>query len=356
MAEIGKPNKLNGIIDCDVHPIPRKLEELHAYLPSRWHKHYVSFSRPFYNHPHHVLRLDALPEKGGAPGSDPDFLREQLINQFGIDYAILLPIPNITMWPNPTMAADLARAYNQWLADKWLDNNNFDGRFKGSITVAPQDPQAAVREIEHWASHPHMVQVLTDSGSDMNYGHKQFHPIYEACEHFGLPFAIHPTSEGLGINSPASPGYPTTYFEWSTSLTFSVQAHLVSFISEGVFERFPGLKVALVEGGSSWLAPLLWRLDEGWRGLRNEVPWVKKRPSEYVRENVRVTSQPLHSPENKEHLLQIFDMMNAKEVMMYASDYPHWDFDSPIRTFPKMDKDLKNRIFYENAKEFYKLP
>jgi predicted TIM-barrel fold metal-dependent hydrolase len=354
MAE-NSNRKRNQIIDCDVHPVPRDVTEIHKYLPSRWHKHYFLRGRPFYNHPNHVLRLDAVTPKGDPPGSDPVFMREHLLDEYGIDYAILLPLSYVSMHPNPDMANDLASAYNQWLADVWLDNNNHDDRYKGSITVAPQDPVEAAKEIERWAHHPHMVQVLIESGAG-NLGHKQYRPIYEACERYGLPVAIHPTAEALGINAPASPSYPTTYMEWSVGLTLSVQAHLISFITEGVFERYPGLKLVLVEGGCAWLPTLLWRLDTSWKGLRDEVPWVKKLPSTYVKDHVRVTSQPLVAPDNTEHLLQNLEMMDAENILMFASDYPHWDFDSPTRAFPKLPEQMKQRIFYENAKQLYKLP
>jgi predicted TIM-barrel fold metal-dependent hydrolase len=341
------------IIDCDIHPRPKSIRDILQYLPSRWHKQYQMLGRPFYNHPNHVLRLDAITPSGDSPGSDPVFMREHLLEPYDIKHAILLPLAYASIHPNPDMGADLASAYNQWLANVWLDQNNADGRYKGSITVAPQDPEAAREEIERWAGHPHMVQVLMDAGARANFGHKQFRPIYEACERHGLPLAIHPTAEALGINAPSTPGYPTTYMEWSVGLTLSVQAHLISFITEGVFERFPGLRLILVEGGSAWLPSLLWRMDASWKGLRDEVPWVKKRPSDYVREHVRITSQPLAAPEKSEYLLQNLEMMEAQTTLMFASDYPHWDFDSPTRAFPKLPETLSRRIFYENARDLY---
>lgn len=346
----------NGIIDCDVHPIPRNLEELHAYLPKRWQSEHTQLGRPYYKHPNHVLRLDAVTPDNGAPGSDPAFMRQHLLDEYNIAYAILLPLAYANMHPNPYMASELAAAYNEWLADRWLDGDNADGRYKGSITVAPHHPKAAAKEIEKWVKHPHMIQVLMDSGSNANYGHMQYYSIYEACEHYGLPVALHPTGEALGLSNPVTSGYPTTYMEWSVGLTFSIQAHLVSFITEGVFERFPKLKLVLVEGGSAWLPSLMWRLDNSWKGLRDEVPWLRKRPSEYILEHVRITSQPLEATGNTKHLINNLEMMNAREILMFASDYPHWDFDSPTRAFPKLPDDWNERIFYQNAKELYNLP
>ncbi|MBO7743382.1 amidohydrolase [Paenibacillus sp. MWE-103] len=344
-----------GIIDCDVHPYPRNAEEIRSYMKQPWRERYNGGGRGFYGNPVHGDRLDARPPQGGPSGSDPELLRKQLIDEYGHAYAILMPRAFCNLHPDPDFGNAIAAAYNDWLADTWLSKYNADGVFKGSITVNTQDPQAAAREIERWAGHPHFVQVMTDSGARAPFGQRQFYPIYEACEKFGLPFAIHPGTDGMGINVQPTPGYPTHYIEWHTCLSLGFQAHLVSFLTEGVFERFPGFKIVLVEGGVSWLAPLMWRLDAEYKALRYEVPWLKRKPSEYLRDHVRITSQPLERPDNDAHLLQIFEMMDAEHILMFSSDYPHWDFDSPTRAFPKLPEPLRRRIFFDNAHELYKL-
>jgi len=108
----------------------------------------------------------------------------------------------------------------------------------------------------------------------------------------------------LGINIQPSPGYPTHYIEWHTCLSLAFQAHLVSLLTEGVFERFPNFRIVLVEGGTAWLPGLMWRLDAEWKALRTEVPWMKRRPSEYLRDHVRLTTQPVEQPDNDRYLLQ----------------------------------------------------
>ena len=317
---------------------------------------YQGARRAFYRNPVHADRLDSKPPSGDPPGSDPDFLREQLIDEYGVAYAILFPRTFCNTYPDPDQGSDIAAGFNQWLVEHWLDNNNDDGAFKGSITINHHDPQRAVQEIERWADHPHMIQVATDSGARAPFGQRQYYPIYEACERHGLILGIHPGSDGMGINDQPTPGYPTHYVEWHCGMTFAFQAHLVSFLTEGVFERFPGLKVAMVEGGVAWLAPLLWRLDSYWKALRSEVPWVKRLPSEYVKDHVRLGTQPLERPQSDKHFMNMLEMMDGKNVLMFSSDYPHWDFDSPTRAFPKLPEDMREAIFSGNAREFYGLP
>lgn len=345
-----------GIVDCDVHPSPKSIDEIKAHLPMPWRDRYNGGGRGFFGNPAHGARLDSKPPSGGPPASDPDFLRKQLIDEFGVAYAVLLPRAFCNLHPDPDFGAAIAAAFNDWLADTWLSKYNPDGVFKGSITVAHQDPAAAAREIERWAGHPHFVQVMMDSGARAPYGQRQYYPIYEACAKHGLPLAIHPGTDGMGINVQPTPGYPTHYIEWHTCLSLAFQSHLVSFLTEGVFERFPGFRVVLTEGGVSWLPALIWRLDAEWKALRSEVPWVLKPPSAYLRDHVRLSSQPLERPDNPQHLLAALDMLDAEHILMFASDYPHWDFDSPTHAFPRLSETLHRRIFSDNARAFYGLP
>jgi uncharacterized protein len=103
------------------------------------------------------------------------------------------------------------------------------------------------------------------------------------------------------------------------------------------------------------LPALMWRLDAKWKALRSEVPWLNKAPSEYLGDHVRLSTQPLERPSSDEHLLNMFEAMDAGNILMFASDYPHWDFDSPTHAFPKMPKELRERIFSKNARSFYGL-
>ncbi|MCY4483515.1 MAG: amidohydrolase family protein [Spirochaetaceae bacterium] len=352
------PHMDHPIVDCDVHVYPRDPEELQKYLPLPWKHWYRGESRPFYQSkpPLHGSRQDAFAPGGGRPGTDPDTLRRQLIDQYGIRHAILLPRVFANMYPDPDYATALARAFNDWLADTWLTAYNADGCFRGSLNVAQQDPHAAAAEIERIGGHEYMVQVMVDSGARAPFGQRQYHPIYEQCEKLGLPFAIHPGTDGAGINAAPTPGYPTHLVEWHTLLSLGFQAHLVSFITEGVFERYPGLTVVLVEGGVAWLAPLIWRLTDHWRSMRTEVPWMDKPPLHYLHRNVRLTTQPMENPDDPAHLAALLRSIAAHRVLMYSSDYPHFDFDSPTVIARHLPADMHEAVFHANAARLYRLP
>ena len=345
------------IIDCDVHVYPKTDDEINRRLARPWKGAYHGESRPFYNDTTRIIgpRGDTFPPDGGRPGSDPEFLRQQHIDEFGINHAILMPRAFCNMYPNPDYASALASAFNDWMIETWLEEYNPDGVFKGSINVAQQDPEGAAREIDRVGDHPHVVQVMVDSGARAPFGQRQYYPIYEACERNGLPFAIHPGTDGSGINCQPTPGFPSTLIEWHTLLSLGFQAHLVSFLTEGVFERFPTLKVVLAEGGFAWIVPLLWRFDNHYKEMRMEVPWMTRRPLDYLADHVRITTQPAESPDNPKHLLQLLEMVNAVDFLIYSSDYPHFDFDSPRRALPKLSDAWHRRIFFENAAQLYSL-
>jgi predicted TIM-barrel fold metal-dependent hydrolase len=136
----------------------------------------------------------------------------------------------------------------------------------------------------------------------------------------------------------------------------TMQAQVVSFVFEGVFARFPNLKVVLIEGGMAWLPALLWRMDRAWERLRAEVPHVTRPPSEYVREHVWLTTQPMEEPPHRRHFRQFLDQLGMDDRLMFATDYPHWDFDAPDHALPPgLPADLERRIMAENARALYGL-
>jgi predicted TIM-barrel fold metal-dependent hydrolase len=187
-------------------------------------------------------------------------------------------------------------------------------------------------------------------------GQRHYYPIYAAAQEQQLPVAIHPFNEGSGTApAPTASGYPSHYLEFHTACILNVQAHLVSLIYEGVFERFPKLVFVFVECGVGWLPTLLWRLDREWKSLRIEVPWVKRKPSEYVAEHVRFTTQPLDEPDSLAHLHQLFDMFPAGEVLLFSSDYPHWDYDRPAYIAARLPGAIRERVMSENARVLYNL-
>jgi uncharacterized protein len=350
------------VVDCDVHPALRSAAELLEYMPEPWRSREAARKAYGGSQPSHIyplagangVRLDATPPSGGPAGSDPDFARKQLLEGSGVDLAILIPL-GARPRANPEHEAAGCTAINSWLADVWLGKHNPDGRWRGTLSICMNDPQLAVREIEHWAGHPYFVQVLARPTAANPLGSPAYHAIYAAAERHRLAVAFHPQrTPGMGLMTPV--GFPSYYLETHPALALYQAAHLISFIFQGVFDKFPGLRVAAVEGGMSWFAPFIWRLDRNWRELRSEVPTLRRPPSAYFFEHVRLTTQPWEEPPQPSDLTPYFAWLHLDRTLMFATDYPHHDADDPMWVAQHLPAASKDRILARNAIDFYNLP
>jgi predicted TIM-barrel fold metal-dependent hydrolase len=133
------------------------------------------------------------------------------------------------------------------------------------------------------------------------------------------------------------------------------QSQVVSLITEGIFDAHPDVKVAVLEAGITWIGPFLWRFDKEWRNLRRLVPWVRRAPSEYLREHLRFTIQPLDAPASDAHFGQAIDQIGSDDVLMYASDYPHQHAVEPQRLLDVVSPEHVERILSRNACALYGL-
>lgn len=340
------------IIDTDLHQTWCDPGEIFNRLPARFRNEGFLIPTSLYQNPVSVNRLDAMGDEGEPAGGSYEKMRTQHLDAFGIDRAILTGngVLGLGVHPHAEFARAIAQAYNGALIETWL---TWDDRFYGAMLVAPQDPRAAAEEIRRLGSHPRIVEVLMCSATRLPYGQKFYWPIYEAAQEMGLPVSLHPGTEMRGISNGFIAGPPSTYLEWHTNLSQNYMGQIVSLVCEGVFAKFPRLKLVAKEGGLAWIPGVLWRLDKNWKGLRSSVPWVRRLPSEYIVDHVRFTTQPIEEPEHPEFLPQLFRMIHAERTLMFSSDYPHWDNDSPRHALPKLDETLLERIFSGNAEETY---
>jgi len=341
------------IIDTDIHQTWSDHNALDKLLPVHFRQLNYRLPSGNYSSPVGVLRTDARGPNNEPAGSSYEKMKEQHLDAFGITIALLTgsDILAVGVHANIEYAKAMARAYNELLVESWL---KMDERFYGALIIAPQDPRAAAEEIRRMGSHPRIVEVLMCSATRIPLGQSFYWPIYEAAQEMGLPVAVHPGTETRGISNGFISGPPSTYLEWHTNLPQNYMGQIVSLVCEGVFEKFPKLKFIAKEGGLAWIPGVLWRLDKNWKALRSSVPWVRRLPSEIIIDHVRFTTQPIEEPDNPEHLLQLFEMIHADKTLMFASDYPHWDNDSPKHALPsRIPRELQEKIFHKTAEETY---
>lgn len=342
------------IIDTDVHESFSSLKDLAPYLPEPY-KSWIAggawrgFSQPFaYTSPGNGNRADVRSADGSASVSDYSLMRSQLLDAYDLNYAVL------TGYFYPTglklqygLATALAAAYNDYVVEHWISK---DKRFIGSIQINARDPEAAAREIDRMATHPQMRQVLLPVVDDIAYGHPMYKPIFTAAERNRLMVAFHHTTFAQGPY-----GMGLHYMERHCLIPISLMPQVISLIANGVFDSYPNLRFIILEGGFSWLPHVMWRMDREYRQGRVEVPWIKKLPSEHCRERLRLSTQPTEDI-SSEDWMKLIDLMGTDDILVFSTDYPHFDFDDPNAAIPKsLPQGTREKILWKNAANFYGL-
>jgi predicted TIM-barrel fold metal-dependent hydrolase len=179
------------------------------------------------------------------------------------------------------------------------------------------------------------------------------HAMFEAARERSLQVALH--AWGRAGKSLTPSGFTTTYLEDYLANQPIARAQMLSFISEGVFERFPDLRVMVTECGFAWLPALLWRFDKDWKGVWREVPWVKDLPSEYVRRHFCLTTAPAHLPPSDAGRAQLLEMLGGPAMLAYASDFPHDHGDSIAPLLDELSAEDRAGTILQTAAAFYGL-
>jgi len=322
------------LVDCDIHVGYETVADLLPYLDPPTRELVIAsgtngLAMPSYpwNHPTGWFRHDVY-ERSAAHDANfaylsLDLLRERHLDVYDVTLGIVEPdeAAAFSVLPNAHLAARLCSAYNDWLLEHWLQE---EPRLRGMLVVPAQYPAAAAEEIRRLGGRDEFVGIFLPGGARIPYGNPVYDPLWAAANELGLPVAVHTHYESVGIN--------------------------------GVFERFPDTRVAMVEGGLVPYVGFLWRLDTNWRACRSEIPWCKRRPSEYVWEHVRFATQPLESPDDFDQLLAAIEFLRPWDTLMYASDFPHWDFDEPEQTLRQLPEEWRDDVRWRNAGEFFRLP
>jgi predicted TIM-barrel fold metal-dependent hydrolase len=350
-----------GIVDCDVHPTVRRPEDLKPYLSARWWHHYQTYglrpkhgmalADPYPKAQPRAARRDAWAPNGDQPGSNLAFMREHYLEPYNVDFGILGPLnPTGQGDQNTEFSIAMTHAVNDWQLDVFTRPEK---RLKASIVIPYEDAEASAREIDLRGDDPNFAQILILTRTSEPIGKRRYWPIFEAACRHDLPIGLHVF--GYSGHPVSGTGWPSYYIEEMTGHSAACQAAVASLVLEGVFERFPGLRVVIIEGGSAWLASLSWRLDKHWARLRDEVPHVKRPPSTYLKEQLWITTQPTEEPPDRGHLLDVMGWIGWDRLLL-ATDYPHWDFDDPMRALPSgLDPVHRRMIESGNARKVYRL-
>jgi hypothetical protein len=362
------------VIDACVHHHWRSQLEVTDFMSAGWREHIgvpgtlpggagampILPAAPF-RHPAGDYLATAEPD--GAPaGSDPGLLVRQALGAGRVERAVLshdrgMFIPAV---PNTHRASALARAINDWTIERWFAA---DERLFGLVLVPNQTPQEGAAEVRRAGAHERMVGALmAANGLGKPFGHPAYHPIYEAAAELDLPVVLHPGGD-VGADTlthPTAGGMPSTFGELSALAFSPIMTHVQSMIVQGVFEKYPDLRLFVSGVGTAWIPGLFFRLDVNWRGLRREVPWVRRLPSDYFRDHVRVSTWPIDrpaEPDGAERVVKLLDAFgDAADLLCFASGYPHWNTDAVDDIAQRLPASWHAKVFHDNARNWFRWP
>lgn len=305
--------------------------DLFPYMPVAWRKH---FDFPeFLAAAARVDRYRGVRPPAVEPNpvnSEPRRLATEYLDRHKVDIGLLVPVQGASLNARVDSAgsAILASALNGYFSDHWLDA---DRRYRLAVSVAPQDARLAARELKIRARDPRVAAVLLPLWT-LPMGSPHFHPIYAAAQETGLPIVVHPTGvEGhyqgiqqMGAGTHRSPS------SRQVLLHELAESSISSLIFEGVFIRYPELRVIFCECSFAWSPSFMWRLDKEAKNFYFEMPWMKDLPSVQFRRHIRLTTQPLGAlPVDDVKVAEVARLAHAEETMLFGSHFPLYDHNLP---------------------------
>ncbi len=368
------------VFDADAHVVePKNLWE--RFLDERY-QHRVSWQQPFpgmdrfrpatvdgrytqstktlYGRQQEAVRwtTEAMVAKYGEvvnKGFDGASVAESMKVE-GVDLMVLYG-PGYDMWVDgidPDLQAGMARAYNRW-AEEMRETSS--GRVLAAGPVPLNDVTRAVEEVRYAYEQLGMrcFWARPNPFNNRTLGDRYFDPLWEILQDLNVAFATH---EFMGLVGPsAGEDRFSSFVEWHSCVhQMEAQMAMLAMIVNGVYERFPKLRVAYMEAGSAWLPSWLHRIEEhvelaGWL----ETPECTKPPVEYFKRNCWITT------ECDEHLVYHVIEEMGDDRILFETDYPHPDSKYPraVQTFldqGKISDESKRRILWDNALDFYRFP
>jgi len=252
--------------------------------------------------------------------------------------------------PQKEIEVEYARGYNRWLTREILPQSD-------ALITMPYlpigEPETAVEFIEEFGDDPSVVGFMVTAARYESLHENRYMKVFAALEERDLPVAFH---SGPNWGERAFQTLNRFLSVHALGFPFNAMIHLTNLIINGIPERFPKLRFVFMECGVTWLPFIGTRLDTEYLMRPSEAPLLKRLPSEYIRD-FYFTSQPLEFA-TQEHMEVVFNLIDAENRLLYASDYPHQDFDLPtiIADLHFTSEQARSNILGRNAARLFGLP
>jgi len=300
----------------------------------------------------HRTWLGNMPYGGGDATE-----RVDLMNRENLEQALVYPTLSLCWeWvtPDPEISLANVRAYNRWIADLCRPTK---GRLVPIAQLTILDVAGSVSELERAVKDGCKGAFLTmGSPSRKPHAHPDHDPIFAKAQTLDVPLAIHPSFNRAEYIMPRYDldCWDPQYVFYADTLFFQMmQQALVGFFHYGTLERFPKLKLGILEGGSGWVASLLDRMDALYHHPFFKPP-MKQKPSFYFNRQCFVSGDP-----DEPAATFIMDYVGS-HCFMWGSDYPHPDHTGSwvpelLELAEKVNPQIYKQVLGENVKRIYKL-
>jgi len=247
-------------------------------------------------------------------------------------------------------ACALATGYNNYLYETFTKSEK---RLKGMALVPLQSIPEAVKELKRAVNELGFVgAVLPAVGLRQPLGDERYFPVYETAQELGALLAVHAApTQGIGVDA-----FDTLIEVRTLSHGFGQMIQMTSMIYNGVYDKFPKLKVAYAEAGCGWVPYLMERLDMEYEHRNTQVPKCKKMPSEHLKSGQIF----IHCELEERGISQIAALLRD-DILFCATDFPHEprsEFRENVERFmarEDVSAETKQRLCFENPKRMYPL-
>lgn len=289
---------------------------------------------------------------GGDAAAEAALIGEN-IEMMGVDYVLIFPTELLHFGTNPHVELEphLAHAHARWMTERLLPEND---RIVTQLYLPFNDPEACLDIVERFGDRKGVVGFMVTSVRNQPVHDRAYDKLYRAIEERGMVLGFHTAFHYYERSMEQFNRFISVH---SLGFPYYNMIQSINWIVNGLPERFPGLKVLFIEGGLAWIPFVMERLDHEFRMRSSEAPLLQRLPSEYMRE-LFYSSQPLDLALDGRMLDVTLEMINAETQLLYASDWPHWDFDLPgrILDIPTLSDEAKRNVLGRSAARIFGIP
>jgi predicted TIM-barrel fold metal-dependent hydrolase len=282
--------------------------------------------------------------------------RTALLEKEHLDAALLYPTIGL-LWECEVTDAELSlaytRAYNRWIADFCRESG---GRLVAIAHLSLLDPEGAADELRRAVADGCRGAFMAPfTHTRLAHGHPDHDVLWRTAVELDVPMAIHPTFEPVWCTPVRFDGFGrASEFHYNVMVRQGTQQSLLSFFTHGTIERFPTLKLGVLESGMGWIGSFLDRADAVYDTISSRGLTLSRSPSELFARQCFISGDP-----DETAAPFIMDHVGA-HCFMWATDYPHPDHpgtwvDALTRLVEPLSPDTRRAFLGDNVRRLYGL-